>query len=116
MAVRGKSNKRLEVLHKGAWGTVCDDSFGQADANVACRELGQGKALRYGTVGGGSSPIVLDDLACRGTELTLWSCRGRHGSSNCGHSEDVGVTCAKLTSSPTRHPTRVGQTWAPTRE
>ena len=31
---------RLEVLHKGVWGTVCDNGFGQAEADVACRMMG----------------------------------------------------------------------------
>ena len=29
---------RLEVLHKGVWGTVCDNGFGQQEADVICRQ------------------------------------------------------------------------------
>ena len=45
--------------------------------------------------GRGSGSIVLDNLACTGTETSLFNC-GHNGinSHNCAHSEDVGVTCS----------------------
>jgi len=33
---------RLEVKVAGRWGTVCDDSFDDIDASVACTALGLG--------------------------------------------------------------------------
>ena len=38
---------RLEIKVAGMWGTVCDDSFGNTDAGVACYMLGYGYGIRH---------------------------------------------------------------------
>ncbi|XP_041467340.1 deleted in malignant brain tumors 1 protein-like [Lytechinus variegatus] len=87
---------RIEVLHDGAWGTVCDDSFTDVDAQVACRSLGLtgGVAHSQAHFGQGSGQILMDNLACDGTENALDECgHNGWGSHNCGHHEDAGVAC-----------------------
>jgi len=91
---------RIEVYYNGQWGTVCDDGFGSADARVACRDLGFGAPISYDDNSGGLGygRIWLDDLGCSGSELSLGQCsHNPWGSHNCGHGEDVSITCREPT-------------------
>lgn len=86
---------RLEIYHNDQWGTVCDDLFTTANAEVACRQLGHTGGTFY-TAGGGTGPIWLDNVQCRGNETRVDACRhnGGWGWHDCVHGEDVGVACA----------------------
>ena len=97
---------RLEILHNGEWGTICDDYWTDVEADVACRALGYpdgsvegGGRFDRAHFGRGSGSILLDDVNCVGNETSLLACdyRGKptvsSDNNNCSHSEDVGVRC-----------------------
>ena len=47
--------------------------------------------------GQGTGAILLDQVACTGTETRLVNCRSNPlGIHDCSHSEDAGVTCRPL--------------------
>ncbi|XP_059582220.1 deleted in malignant brain tumors 1 protein-like [Alligator mississippiensis] len=89
---------RVEVWHRGSWGTVCDDSWDMADVDVVCKQLGCGpavSALSGAAFGEGDGPIWLEKLDCRGTESSLWHCPAKHWEDgNCHHKEDAAVNCS----------------------
>ena len=117
------SEGRVEVCSNYQWGTVCDDFWGTVDASVACRQAGFSArglieiynnyllnnysiyicvkcdytgaiAVNFAFFGQGAGPIVLDNVACTGTESRLWDCPHIGvGVHNCVHSEDAGVRC-----------------------
>ena len=88
---------RVEFFHEGRWGSVCDDGWDHDNTKVVCRQLGY-SAGRIATVHPAleDTPIWLDEVACRGDELSLDDCQhNEYGDTNCHHFEDVGLVCGK---------------------
>uniref|UniRef100_A0A803SKX0 SRCR domain-containing protein n=1 Tax=Anolis carolinensis TaxID=28377 RepID=A0A803SKX0_ANOCA len=90
---------RVELLHNQEWGTVCDASWDIYDAQVVCRELGCGnalKAFRGAHHGQGFGPIWIEGVNCTGKEASLSECnRSPWGEHHCSHSQDAtGVVCS----------------------
>ena len=84
------------------WSGICDDSWDDQDAQVACRQLdfsgGTATATAIQNISRIEYPPVLfllDEVACQGTENTLLECEhaGR-GVTDCGSWEYAGVSCA----------------------
>ncbi|XP_023931763.1 deleted in malignant brain tumors 1 protein-like [Lingula anatina] len=93
---------RVEVLHNGEWGTVCDDGWDDNDARVVCRMLGYNPtgsvSLSRAQFGQGTGSILMDNVDCSGIETSIKDC-GHRGwkTHNCAHSEDAGVRCVAAT-------------------
>ena len=89
---------RVEVWHKGQWGTVCDRDWDVDDAKVVCRQLGmsyENALVKTGAYfGEGTGPIWLDNVNCTGSEQNVAVCKhSEWGVADCGHSRDAGVFC-----------------------
>ena len=116
---------RVEVCSAGVWGTVCDNSWSSVDASVVCGQLGyphqrmlvvlinqildhsnyitDAIARPLAFFGQGSGDILLDNVGCTGTEDRLIDCSNNGiGVHNCTHSEDAGVTCQSVVTTPPR--------------
>ena len=93
-----KAEGRVEVMHDGSWGTICDWNWDLRDARVVCRMLGFEGAIETPTsarFGQGSGHILLILVSCDGTEDNLAECAhfvvGDY--SPCGHNKDAGAVC-----------------------
>jgi len=74
---------------------VCDDHWGQEDANVVCRQLGYlyGEPTERSYFGPVSSDFAFDDVQCRGDEEYIWRCP-HETEDDCGSHEGAGVICS----------------------
>ncbi|KAF7480962.1 hypothetical protein GHT09_007807 [Marmota monax] len=94
----GRCSGRVEILHQGTWGTVCDDLWDLNEAKVVCRQLECGQAISGpggAYFGPGSGDIFLDNLQCSGVERHLGQCAHLGWSEhNCDHHEDASVICS----------------------
>uniref|UniRef100_A0A8C5FS37 Lysyl oxidase homolog n=1 Tax=Gadus morhua TaxID=8049 RepID=A0A8C5FS37_GADMO len=94
---RKHNEGRIEVFYQGEWGTICDDDFSLANAQVLCRQLGFVSATGWAhsaKYGKGQGKIWLDNVLCNGGEKSIDACKSRGwGSSDCTHDEDAGVVC-----------------------
>ncbi|XP_038068830.1 deleted in malignant brain tumors 1 protein-like [Patiria miniata] len=92
-----KWSGQVEIYRHDAWGAVCDSTWDMKDATTVCYQLGSIGALEAKT--GLSSqesdrPIVMNRVACTGTERRLADCPFVcTGSQQCNSSTVAGVVC-----------------------
>ncbi len=86
------------MYHNAVWGSVCDDQWDISDAQVVCRQLGCGAALRAdrnSVFGAGEGVVWLNRVECRGNEIHLWDCPlSLKNHTDCSRKEHAGLTCA----------------------
>ncbi len=88
---------RIEVNYKGAFGSVCGDSFGTSEAATVCHQLGFAGVSRGAPCcqfGQTSGEIWWDNVDCGTGEVWLANCiHRRWGVEDCRHGQDVGEVC-----------------------
>lgn len=74
---------------------MCDDKFGNIDASVACKSMGNigGELITSADTPDGTGQIWIDQLNCSGTETSILDCPMNLRKSTCQHTDDIGITC-----------------------
>ena len=103
---------RIEVYYDRQWGTICDDSWNNRDADVLCKQLGyiDAEYVRYrAQYGEGTGPIWIDQIHCSNGAESVIDCKHNGwGINDCKHREDAGVKCRrKIAVKPLNLPVRL---------
>nr|XP_033817875.1 scavenger receptor cysteine-rich type 1 protein M130-like isoform X2 [Geotrypetes seraphini] len=92
---------RMEMLtENNTWVAVCSENWDLQDAKVLCRSLGCGPALAIAEssmFARGSSPILMTDVNCTGSESYLKYCPFvslANSTRNCSNAHSAGVICS----------------------
>ncbi|KAL4216375.1 Deleted in malignant brain tumors 1 protein-like [Mactra antiquata] len=91
------SEGRVEISANGRWYSICEDGFGDTEADVVCRMLGYtGRnaphIIYHADEFGRTSNISIDKLTCTGDETDISHCVTVYHTS-CPTSKTVGLRC-----------------------
>ena len=91
----GGSNDREGILLVNGR-PICDDYWDEADAVVACRQLGfmSGTPLTHLNLQSHGTNFIMDDVECTGDEEDIMEC-SYNRVHNCGTTEGAGVKCQR---------------------
>ncbi|XP_050957027.1 antigen WC1.1, partial [Labeo rohita] len=85
--------------------SICDDQWDISDAQVVCRQLGCGAALRAdgnSVFGAGEGVVWMKKGQCRGNEIHLWDCPlSLNNHTDCSPKKLVTLNCVDLSVSTT---------------
>nr|AYM55817.1 scavenger receptor cysteine-rich protein type 12 precursor [Ruditapes philippinarum] len=94
---------RVEMYFHGSWGEICSRYFSHLEAQVVCRQLGirdeaylaRSVAIMDQRYGHGKDGAIIDDIRCRGNELSLLQCQLSFCANVtcCPYGTNVGVIC-----------------------
>ncbi|XP_072037032.1 uncharacterized protein [Amphiura filiformis] len=99
----------VEIFRNGSrWVTLCDASWSDKEALVACRQLGfpnkgakSQNATRFGMV---PEAVLFGDISCNGTESSLQQCsHSELKEHNCNHGQVAAVVCVDIALVGGRH-------------
>ncbi|XP_078333514.1 uncharacterized protein LOC111100876 isoform X4 [Crassostrea virginica] len=98
---RNEYEGRIEVLHNGIWGTVCDfyHSYDVSRiSDVVCRSLGlpwnTSETYCCAPYGQGSGQVWMASVDCEGSEARIEDCMHvGWGPTSCSHQQDLSVSC-----------------------
>lgn len=89
---------RIEICINNQWSAICSNGWGDFDAAVVCRQLGQStitpRAIRQAVdvFDRGDAPILISDVGCLGQEGALAECSFNY-QHNCPVDQVAGVQC-----------------------
>ncbi|XP_042563216.1 deleted in malignant brain tumors 1 protein-like [Clupea harengus] len=90
---------RVEVYHKGEWGTVCGSDWNEFNTEVVCKELGCGHnvdTMQKAEFGEGTGRVLMAEVACGGWETRLKACPHKGlGKHTCQPHKSVGIICSE---------------------
>ncbi|XP_061172170.1 deleted in malignant brain tumors 1 protein-like [Saccostrea echinata] len=70
----GEKWGRIEIRYQEVWGHICDHTWTDSSADVACRQLGFKGGIAYGTYNTPSKVAWISYLKCTGKEKRLEEC------------------------------------------